>query len=143
MPTMIKIQSVHRDGFTHRPRAGRFWPSAEAITVELLDQEQDFRVEHRDGHFSYDPATTVEVERKNPHNGAMEMKLFPHPTRIGRRAYKQIMGDKVLRVMDADGVSPEAAREAYDAGELEKAKARIADLEAQLWNRPPTATTAA
>jgi hypothetical protein len=134
----ILVQAAPRDGYPTRCRAKRFWPSDRAIVIEVLDQEEDFRVQHGDGRVSFDPATTVEVEVRNPSTGEMRRELRPHPTRIGRSAYKQIMADKVLQILPADGAQVDP-RDVFAASELEKAKARIAELEAQLWGVPAPA----
>lgn len=130
----IRVQAVAREGYPYRCCAQRFWPSDRAIVVEVLDQEEDFRVDHA-GHISYDPETTVEVQVRNYTTGVMRRELRPNPTRVGRRAYKELMEDTILQVLPADG-APVDPREQWAEGELEKAKVRIAELEAQLWGRP-------
>lgn len=138
--TMIRVECLPRDreGYSFRCRAGRFWPSGQPVIVELLDQEPDFRNERPDGTVCFDPETTVEVEVRDHQTGDIKKVLRPNPKRVGRRAYRQLMGDKMLRISSAgEGEDPLAIKQEWDASELEKARARVVELEALLWNGKP------
>jgi len=130
---IVQIQALAREGFSYRPRAGRFWPSGQAVPVEVVEDEAD---------------PTVDVEKVDG-AGKKYIAKQPHPTRISRKVFEtQIMTDPVLRVLaDGETVS-ELSQAALDAarkqastlaGELVETKARLAEaqekigrLEAQL-----------
>lgn len=101
MATKFKIQAVDRSsqGHTGAWRSGRFWPSAEAKTIELLDQEED-------GTSLADSATAAVIK-------------------VGRKTFELLKADGNLRILPAgDPVKLARASE-----ELEAAKARAAEAE--------------
>lgn len=86
-------------------RAGRFWPTASPLEVEVLDTEDD------------PPPVMVKV--KNPTTLVMEDKPRPHPTRIGRASYKLLMDDTRLTVKSGESISSRAAEAAVGAARAE------------------------
>ncbi len=121
-----------------RPRAGRFFPSAEATVMEILDEGED---------------PTIEIDVIDS-NGRAGKKTIPDPGRMSKAVFDtMIMTDPVLRVLAdgetisalSDAAMGAARQQAADlAGELvgvkaklaeavhdlARAKARIAELEA-------------
>jgi hypothetical protein len=137
---IVRIQALAREGFPTRPRAGRVWPSGEAVAVEIVDAEED---------------PTIEIETVDA-AGKKYMQKRPDPARMSRKIYEtMIVTDPVLRTMSDGDTSSELSQAALEtvrksasdsAGklvmaeakvatlteQLTKAKARITDLEAQL-----------
>lgn len=123
---IVRIQALAREGFTSRPRAGRFWPSAEPIAVEVIDGDED---------------PTVEVDKQDS-AGKRYVQQVPHPTRISRKVFEeQIMADPILRVLgDGETISvlsqaalDAARKQASDlAGKLVDAESKLADATEQL-----------
>lgn len=86
-------------------RAGRFWPTAQPLEVEVLDTEED------------PPPVMVKV--KNPTTLVMEDKPRPNPTKIGRASYKLLMDDNRLTVKSGESISSRAAEAAVGAARQE------------------------
>jgi hypothetical protein len=123
---IVRIQALAREGFSHRPRAGRFFPAGEPVTVEVVDQDDD---------------PTIDVEKIDSAGKKFTAKE-PDPKRMSRKVFESmIMTDPVLRVLaDGETVSAlsqaalDAARkQASDlAGELTDTKARLAEAQEKL-----------
>jgi len=130
---IIQVQALARPGFPNRCRAHRFWPSGETVSVEVLDQEVDFKTEHPDGSVTFDPETSIEVETVNATTGRKEKVRRANPTRIGQSAYREILGDQVLRVVEGGAVQAELSQAALDAARHKAAEhaAEAADLAAK------------
>lgn len=147
---IVKVQALPREGFAFRPRAGRFFPSGQIVTLEVVEGDED---------------PSIEVEKTDA-AGKKFKERKPDPARISRKVFDtMIMTDSVLRVLSDGETTSElsdaamaAARKqgadlaselvvvkaklAFVTEELGKAKARIAELEAQLGAAPtvPTVT---
>lgn len=125
--TMIKVEALRREGHSYRACAQRFFPSGEAVDLEVLDQEDDFEIVQPDGSVTYDPATTIEIDVANSTTGRLQKAKRPHPTRIGQRAYREIKEDQVLRIMEGGSLSGEISQAALDA-----ARRQASDLAGKL-----------
>lgn len=123
---IVRIQALPREGFSSRPRAGRFFPASEPVTLEIVDQEED---------------PTIEVQKTDSAGKAYTVKA-PDPKRMSKAVFESmILPDPVLRVL-ADGetisvlsqAALDAARkQASDlAGKLVDAESAKADLGVKL-----------
>lgn len=124
---VIKVEALRRDNYPNRCRADRFWPGGEAVSVEVLDQENDWRTVHEDGSVTFDPETSIEIEHSNPTTGIKTKQRRPHPTRIGQSAYREILTDSHLRIMEGGELSSQLSQAA-----LEAARKQAAGLASQL-----------
>jgi hypothetical protein len=84
---IVRIHALPREGFSSRPRAGRFFPASEPVTMEVVDQEED---------------PTIDVE-KTDSAGKRYLQKVPDPKRMSKKVFESmILPDPVLRVL-ADG----------------------------------------
>lgn len=132
---IIRVEALRREGHSYRACAQRFFPSGEPVELEVLDQEADFEGIGADGNVVYDPATTIEVDVTNSTTGRAQKAKRPHPTRIGQKAYREIIADPVLSRHEGGAISAELSQAALDAarkqasdlaGELVDAMAKLA-----------------
>jgi hypothetical protein len=120
---IVKIQALAREGFAWRPRAGRFFPSGQVVSMEIVDGDVDPTVE----------------EDKVDGAGKPYKALKPHPTRMSRKVFdEKIMTDPVLRVLSDGETISELSQAALDAArkhsadlasDLTDAKAKLAAAE--------------
>lgn len=108
----VLIQSLPREGLTHRPRAGRFWPSEAPVAVEIVESAE---------------SPTIEVTQRNPHTNVQETVSKPDPHRINRKDYEAIKADPVLRIM-SDGETISVLSQAA----LDAARKQASDLAGKL-----------
>jgi hypothetical protein len=123
---VVRIQALAREGFPTRPRAGRFFPSGEAVTMEIVDGDED---------------PTVDVDKTDA-AGKTYKATRPDPGRMSKKVFEtMIMTDPVLRVLaDGETVSDlsqaalDAARKSAGehASKLAGAEAKVATLTEQL-----------
>jgi hypothetical protein len=109
---IVRIQALPREGFSSRPRAGRFFPAGEPVTMEVVDQEED---------------PTVEVDKIDSAGKKYKQKV-PDPARMSRKVFEtMIMADPVLRVL-ADGETISVLSQAA----LDAARKQATDLAGKL-----------
>lgn len=121
----ITVQARSMRGHAQLARAGRFWPTAEAKLVEVLDGEED--------------PPEISVDWRNPTTGRIEKKSRPDPDRVGQRTYRALLADTRLVIKETGAVNQQAADAAIAVAREEvtrmsemnlSLKARIAGLEA-------------
>lgn len=123
----IHVQAVQRDNFAGAWRAGRFWPSGQALRVEVLGQDED-------------PAPVVEdvLDQNGRKLGTREV---PSMKQIGRKTYATIKADARLRILSDNETQELAAAEELASvrkvsDELAKEnaalRAKVAELEGLL-----------
>lgn len=123
---IVKIQALAREGFPYRPRAGRFFPSGEVVTMEIVDGPDDPTI----------------VEEKVDGAGKKFQSRRPDPARMSRKVFdEKIMTDPVLRVLSDGETTSELSQAVLDAarqqasdlaGQLTDAKAKLAGAEEQV-----------
>ena len=123
---IVKIQALPRENFPFRPRAGRFFPSGQAVSMEIVD----------------DPVDPTVEEEKVDGAGKKYMAVKPHPSRMSRKVYEEkILTDPILRVLSDGETASELSQAALDAarkqaselaGELVLAKSKLAASEEQV-----------
>jgi hypothetical protein len=100
-----KLQSIQRENFKGVWRAGRFWPSAGPVEVQVLDT---------------DDCPMVAVEDPSWQGGR---RMALDPAKIGRKAWQAIVADPRISKFP-EGEEP--------AGEVDRLRAQIAALEERL-----------
>lgn len=109
---IVRIQALPRPGFSFRPRAGRFFPSGEAVTLEVVDQEKD---------------PTIEVDKADSAGKTYKVDV-PDPKRISKAVFESmILTDPVLKVL-ADGETISVLSQAA----LDAARKQASDLAGKL-----------
>jgi hypothetical protein len=109
---IVRIQALPREGFPHRPRAGRFFPSGQPVAMEILEQEED---------------PTIDIQKVDG-AGKAYVEKRPDPARMCRRVFEaMVMTDPVLRVL-ADGETTSELSEAAMAA----ARKQASDLASEL-----------
>ena len=109
---IVRIQALPREGFTSRPRAGRFFPAGEPVTMEIVDQPED-------------PA--IEVEKTDSAGKKFKHKV-PDPARMSKKVFEtMILPDPVLRVL-ADGETISVLSQAA----LDAARGQATELQGKL-----------
>ncbi len=122
----ITVQANHPH-HSQLARAQRFWPTKEALEVEVIDSEDD--------------PPPVKVKVKNSTTGQMVDQERPNPTKIGRRTLAILRADHRLSIQQLDSINSRAADAAVGAAqaevsrlaaELTDEKSKRAGVEAQL-----------
>lgn len=116
----ITVQANSRSGRSHLPRAGRFWPTTEALEVEVLDSEED------------PPPVLVEV--RNNTTGRIEKQARPNPVVIGQATLRALENDTRLSIKQHEGVAVRAAEAAIAAarGRVQEQAGQIMELQAEV-----------
>jgi hypothetical protein len=115
----ITVQA-HHPTHSQLARAGRFWPTAAPLEVDVLDQEED--------------PPEIEISLPNATTGAPMTVKRPDPVRIGKATLKILENDSRLSIKQLDGTSQRAADKAVSAAQAEVARlsAELVDVKARL-----------
>lgn len=115
----VQIKGVQRENFTGVWRAGRFWPSAESLRVEVLKQDDD--------------PPLVEEEVADPATGKKSKRAVHSTVQIGRKTFELLKADGRISIL-GDGETDSAISSAVLSAaqrDATEARARVAALEAE------------